>query len=121
MNIFKQIFTWWNQQTVGTFIFTLFRGKLVGKDEYKNKYYQSSSGKRWVIYQNEIEATKIPPEWFSWLHFLNNEKPKKESKKYFWQKDHIENLTGTEKAYRPNGSLKSDKPKYKKKYDTWNP
>ena len=42
-------------------------------------------------------------------------------KKYFWQKDHIENLTGTEKAYRPNGSLKSDKPKYKKKYDTWNP
>ena len=29
----KQIFTWWNSQTVGTFIYTILFGKFVGKDD----------------------------------------------------------------------------------------
>ena len=41
----KQIFTWWNKQTFGTFLKTLFFGKLVGKDEYGNKYYKSKKMK----------------------------------------------------------------------------
>ena len=36
----KQIFTWWNSQTFGTFIYTILFGKFVGKDEFGNKYYQ---------------------------------------------------------------------------------
>ena len=27
----KQIFTWWNSQTLGTFLYTIFFGKFVGK------------------------------------------------------------------------------------------
>ena len=38
----KQIFTWWNRQTVGTFLYTLFTGKFVGTDEFDNKYYINS-------------------------------------------------------------------------------
>ena len=37
----KQIFTWWNKNTFGTFLKTLFFGKLVGTDEYGNKYYKN--------------------------------------------------------------------------------
>ena len=33
MNL-KAIFTWWNRQTFGTFLKTLFTGKYVGKDEF---------------------------------------------------------------------------------------
>ena len=37
----KMIFTWWNKQTFGTFLKTLFFGKYVGSDELGNKYYKS--------------------------------------------------------------------------------
>ena len=36
----KQIFTWWHRQTFGTFLKTIFFGKLVGKDHIGNKYYE---------------------------------------------------------------------------------
>ena len=42
----KQIFTWWNSQTLGTFLYTLFNGKLIGRDEFGNKYYENKKGKR---------------------------------------------------------------------------
>ena len=67
----KKIFTWWNQETIGTKIQTIFFGKLVGEDSFGNKYYHSKSGKRWVIYKDEIDASKIPNEWYSWIHFIN--------------------------------------------------
>ena len=39
--------------------------------------------------------------------------------KFSWQKKHVENLTGTEKAYKPEGSLSSITKKNMKKYETW--
>ena len=107
-NFLKQIFTWWHKQTVGTFIYTLISGKLVGKDQFGNKYYANSKGKRWVIYKNDIESSKIPPKWHLWIHSLTANKPNNETNKYAWQKKHEENLSGTEKAYKPEGSLASD-------------
>ena len=72
----KVIFTWWNKQTVETFIYTLLKGKFVGKDQFGNKYYSDSKGKkRWVIYKNTIESSKIPPEWHLWIHYLTKNKP----------------------------------------------
>ena len=62
--ILKNFFTWWNRQTIGTFLKTLFTGKLVGKDKYGNKYYKNKDDKRWVIYSGHIEATKITSDWF---------------------------------------------------------
>ncbi len=119
MIFFKQIFTWWHKSTVGTLVYTLFTGKFVGKDQFGNKYYSNSKGKRWVIYKSNIEATKIPPDWHSWIHFTTINKPTDSSKKFNWQKDHQENLTGTKKAHRPEGSLLSNIKKNVKKYETW--
>ena len=119
MNFLKQIFTWWHKQTVGTFLYTLFLGKFSGKDKFGNKYYSNSKGKRWVIYNSNIESTKIPPEWHSWMHFLSRNTPSDSIKKYSWQKEHQENLTGTQTAYKPEGSLSSSIKKNIKKYETW--
>ena len=119
MDFLKQIFTWWDKQTVGTFIYTILVGKFSGKDQFGNRYYSNSKGKRWVIYKNDIEASKIPPEWHSWMHFLKRNKPKDNEKRFSWQKQHQENLTGTKKAYRPEGSLLSSSKRNIKKYETW--
>ena len=118
MSFLKQIFTWWHKQTLGTFVYTLFAGKFVGMDEFGNKYYSSSKGKRWVIYKNYVESSKIPAEWHSWIHFLKFNKPSSEIKKFAWQKKHKENLTGTSEAYKPEGSLINNSKKNLKKYET---
>ena len=75
---------------------TLFTGKYVGKDNFGNKYYKNKDDKRWVIYANNIEATKISSDWYLWMHHTIDKLPDtKELKKYSWEKDHQENLTGT--------------------------
>ena len=120
MNFLKQIFTWWYKQTVGTFIYTFFLGKFIGKDQFENKYYSNKKGtKRWVIYKSNIESTKIPPEWHLWIHFQTINKPSEQKNKFSWQKEHEENLTGTKKSFKPEGSLMSESKKSMKKYETW--
>ena len=118
ISFFKQIFIWWHRQTFGTFFYTLFRGKLVGKDEFNNKYYSNSKGKRWVVYNNLVDSSKIPAEWHLWIHHIKN-KPIKDLNKYKWQIKHQENLTGTKDSYKPEGSLISETKKNQKKYETW--
>ncbi len=115
----KQIFTWWHKQTIGTFIYTLFLGKYVGSDTFGNKYYSNSKGKRWVVYSSNVESSKIPPDWHLWIHFLKKNKPDENKKNFSWQKEHEHNLTGTKKAYKPEGSLSSNLKKDTKKYETW--
>ena len=119
MKILKQIFTWWYKQTFGTFIYTIFTGRLVGKDKFGNKYYSSKKGKRWVIYDNNIESSKIPAEWHAWIHFTSRNIPSDKQKKYSWQKEHQENLTGTVNAHKPDGLLSSSSKKNMKKYEAW--
>ena len=119
LNFLKQIFTQWHRQTLGTFIYTLFVGKFVGSDEFGNKYYSNSKEKRWVIYKNSVEASKIPPEWYLWIHFMTKNKLSGDPNRFTWQKKHQENLTGTKEAYKPEGSLASDSKKNIKKYETW--
>ena len=119
INFLKQIFTWWYRQTVGTFIYTLFTGKFVGNDQFGNKYYSNSKGKRWVIYKNNIESSKIPPEWHLWIHYQTHNKPSDKINSYSWQKKYEENLTGTKRAHKPEGSLAIDQKKDMKKYETW--
>ena len=114
--ILKIFFTWWNRQTLGTFLKTLFFGKFVGKDDLGNKYYKSKNDERWVIYSGDIEATKITSEWFLWIHHTINEIPSNSQKKYSWQKSHNQNLSGSSKAYKPNKISKKIK---FKDYETW--
>ena len=54
-----------------------------------------------------------------WIHFVTNQIPLDSSNKFKWQKKHEENLTGTAKAYKPDGLLSSDTKKSMKKYETW--
>ncbi len=117
LTFIKQIFIWWNQQTLGTKIQTFLFGKFVGKDSFGNKYYQNKSGKRWVIYKGEIDASKIPNEWYSWMHFINNKiENSHDLKKYKWQKPHQPNQTGTANSYHP----KKNNHEFDKKYKSWN-
>ena len=109
----KQIFTWWHKQTFGTFLKTLFFGKFVGEDSYGNKYYKSRSDQRWIVYKDNIEASKITSEWFLWMHHTISEIPGKPKKKSLWQKEHLENQTGTPGAYKPNQISKLNNSKKK--------
>jgi len=113
----KIFFTWWNKQTFGTLLKTLFTGKLVGRDEYGNRYYKNKNDERWVVYSSEIEATKITSDWYLWMHHTINKIPDfKSEKKYKWQKKHLENKTGTNEKFKP---IKIKKNNVQKKYDTW--
>ena len=115
MNL-KIFFTWWNRQTFGTFLKTLFFGKYMGKDEFGNKYYKNKQDERWVIYSSNIEATKITSDWFMWMHHTIDKIPNNNEKKYNWQKKHLENKTGFKDAYKPIKIKKNNK---LKKYETW--
>ena len=116
LTFFKKIFTWWNRDTLGTRIKTIISGKFVGKDIFGNKYYESKNGKRWVIYANTIDASKIPVEWYSWIHFTPNKIEKNHDlKKYDWQKPHQPNQTGTDNSHHPN----KNNDKTNKKYTAW--
>ena len=117
LTVFKQIFTWWNQQTLGTRIHTFLKGKFVGQDEFGNKYYENKNrSKRWVIYQGEIDASKISYDWYSWIHFTKNKiELNQKIKKYSWQRPHSPNKTGTSRSYHPNKKNNE----IKKKYSTW--
>ena len=113
----KQFFVWWNRDTIGTKLYTIFFGRLVGKDDFGNKYYENKKKtKRWVIYKEEIDASKISADWYSWIHFMKNKiEFNTKIKKYDWQKPHLSNQTGTKNAYHPN---KQDV-EIKKKYKIW--
>ena len=116
LTFLKQLFTWWNGQTFGTRIQTIFFGELVGVDDSGNKYYQNKKGRRWVIYNGEVEASKIPNEWYSWMHYMNNKIENDHNlKKYDWQKEHLPNQTGSENSYHP----KKYNNVIKKKYKSW--
>ena len=116
--IFKIIFTWWNKQTFGTFLKTIFSGTYVGKDEFGNKYFKNKNNERWVIYNSDVEATKINTDWYLWMHHTVDKVPDEISKKnkYKWQKKHSENKTGTNESYK---SVRIRKDNIKKKYETW--
>jgi NADH ubiquinone oxidoreductase subunit NDUFA12. len=33
---------------------------------------KAKNGKRWIILQDEIDASKIPGEWYSWMLSIKN-------------------------------------------------
>jgi NADH:ubiquinone oxidoreductase subunit len=123
MGLLSQIFTWWNGQTLGTRLYTRRRGTSVGEDANGNLFYQSKDGsRRWVIFNGEAEASKVSPEWHGWLHHTWQEPPTEAPFKHKpWEKPHQENLTGTEAAYRPAGSILKPEPRTVRDYEPWTP
>ena len=123
LNTLLRAVTWWNGQTIGTQLFTARNGVKVGEDEQGNVFYENRDGsRRWGIFDGEVEASRISPEWHGWLHRTWEEPPTKAPiKKKAWEKPHQENLTGTAMAYAPAGSLRRSEPAARSDYEAWTP
>lgn len=123
INGFLRLVTWWNGQTLGTQIYTARKGVSVGEDAQGNRFYETRDAKRrWVIYNGEVEASRISPEWHGWLHHTFDAPPSKEPLKHKpWEKPHQENLTGTPLAYAPPGSIRRPEPVSRADYEAWQP
>jgi NADH:ubiquinone oxidoreductase subunit len=129
MGIWSDIFTWWNGATLSTKRYTAKKGDYVGEDDAGNRYYQDKSGagpagspRRWVIYKGEADASKVPPEWYGWLHYIVDTPPTMEDYQARpWEKPHLPNQTGTPNAYRPPGSLAGQgrRPRTQGDYQPW--
>ena len=96
---------------LGTWLFTMIKGRRVGADAYGNVYYDERRPRaghrlrRWVAYAGAPEASLVPPEWHAWLHHTVNEVPRADRPRYSWEKPHEPNMTGTPYAYHPPGSI----------------
>lgn len=75
--------------------------KLVGEDEFGNKYYRSHE-KRFIKYSDNKDPTTISPYWYLWLHYAVDEKRSKT--KMDWQLERIPNRTGTKFSYNPRNA-----------------
>ena len=132
-DFFLQFATWWQGQTLGTRFFTWRRGQSVGEDEFGNRYYRAlghridpnmGNERRWVIYNGEADASKVPPGWRAWLCHNGDVPPSEQPyQPREWEKPHLPNLTGTAAAYRPRGSQLStgERPAATGDYVPWTP
>lgn len=95
--------------SIGTLLFTWLRGSRIGEDAEGNVYYEERKARtglrrrRWVLYKGGQEASRVPPEWHSWLHYTTPA-PLSDSERKPWQAPHQPNLTGTPAGYHPAGS-----------------
>ena len=123
LNTLLRAVTWWNGQTLNTQLYTWRHGVKVGEDEQGNSFYTDRDGKRrWVIYNGEVEASRISPDWHGWLHYTFDTPPSKAPLRHKpWEKPHQENLTGTALAYAPDGSIRRATPQEARDYEAWTP
>lgn len=124
LDFLKRAVTWWNGQTLGTQLHTWRKGVKVGEDAAGNIYYTSRDGKRrWVIFNGEAEASRVSPDWHGWLHHTWDKTPTEAPlARKPWEKPHLPNLTGTEAAYAPPGSIRrAQTPVARSDYEAWTP
>ncbi|WP_375327152.1 NADH-ubiquinone oxidoreductase subunit NDUFA12 family protein [Candidatus Tisiphia endosymbiont of Nemotelus uliginosus] len=95
--------------------------KEIGKDQFGNRYYESSKQdylgrfRRQVIYKGTVEATKVPPIWHAWLHYMIDEIPQNNSH-LPWQLAYSPNISGTKSV-----NVSPEKTEDKIKYNKWKP
>ena len=123
VNSVLRALVWWKDQTLGTQIFTWRNGIKVGSDDAGNVYYHNKDdSKRWVIFNGEVEASRVSPDWHGWLHHTFDEAPGTTPLEHKpWEKPHVENLTGTVAAYAPAGSIRRERPADRQDYEAWQP
>lgn len=119
----NRAFTWWNGQTFNTQLYTWRKGVKVGEDAQGNVYYRNADdSRRWVIFNGEVEGSRISPEWHGWIHRTWDKPPSQEPLAHkAWEKPHQENLTGTALAYAPVGSIRRPAPEARSDYEAWQP
>jgi NADH:ubiquinone oxidoreductase subunit len=125
MGLLKQIFTWWDGATLTTGIHVRRHGNKVGTDALGNVYFASKKGaRRWVLYNGPNDASRIPPEWYAWMHHQIDGVPDESlppPPKFL--KEPTPNLTGTPFAYRPSGALErgAQRAAASGDYEAWTP
>lgn len=130
------LFTWWaGSGTIGTIWTTWTRGRQVGTDEFGNRYYEDRTAKnaydkgrkrRWVKYNGYADASKIPPDWHGWMHYIYDTPPSEQPlPKKAWEKPHLPNMSGTPFATYPAGSLNNPESPHRQPstgdYEAWKP
>jgi NADH:ubiquinone oxidoreductase subunit len=129
MSIGKNIFTWWEGVSFGTWLTTKLRGARVGEDALGNVYYTGGkrtdgSPRRWVMYSGSNDSSRVSPEWFSWLHGQIDDVPDKAlPAPRLWEQAATANLTGTTHAHLPAGapSAGGKRATASGDYVAWNP
>lgn len=129
MGILTSIFTWWNGATIGTRFYGLRGMTRVGDDALGNVYYQGGADtaglpRRWVIYLGANDASRVPPDWFAWLHRQVDEIPDRSLPlQRAWEKPAVANMTGTALAYRPAGAMEKggNRAAATGDYEAWTP
>ncbi|NHN84189.1 NADH-quinone oxidoreductase subunit D [Acetobacter musti] len=118
--------------TLGTLLHTRLNGRLVGKDQDGRSYYESRRPtrkgggvqryERWVLYHKGEDGSALPPEWWNWIHHVEDQPIPMEARKP-WQLPNQPNLTGTPGAYRPSGSAYrgGKRPPATGDYESWSP
>lgn len=126
----KRLVAWWDGATLGTLFAIKRRGEFVFEDTYGNKYYEEKKltydgrKRRWVTYKGYADASKVPAEWYGWLHHLHDQRPNEDPlHKQAYQIEHRPNMTGTVHAWRPKGSLWNGgkRAKVASDYEAWTP
>ena len=123
MNTIFRALTWWDHGTLNMQLWSWRKGVKVGEDDQGNVYYRNADdSRRWVMYNGDMEASRVSPDWHGWLHHTWDEPPSDKPLAHKdWEKPHVENLTGTMLAYAPPGSIRNEKPKERSDYEAWSP
>jgi len=114
---------------IGTRIYTFFRARYVGRDEFGNRYFEHKretllgKKRRYVLYKGMAEPSKVPAHWHGWLHYTLDAPIPEAAHKYGWQKPHLPNLTGTVNRYVPSGHItkSGQRAKATSDYQPWSP
>lgn len=128
MSVLMKIFTWWEGATIGTLLWSRRNGAKVGSDALGNAYFETKKAvdgktRRWVIYSGQNDASRVPPEWHTWLHHTTDLVPDELPPVRTWEKTPLPNLTGTVQAYRPQGALErgGNRAAATGDYEAWSP
>ncbi|WP_412554136.1 NADH:ubiquinone oxidoreductase subunit NDUFA12 [Shimia sp. MIT1388] len=125
LSTINNVLTWWNGGTLNTKLFTMRKGVKMGEDEQGNVYYRTENdSKRWVIFNGEVEASRVSADWHGWLHRTFDEVPSQKPLKHKeWEIPHQENVTGTALAYAPAGTIRAHgkAPVERSDYEAWSP
>ncbi len=110
MGLFANAFTWWNGASWSTSLFSRRYGQEAGRDEAGNVYFRHAKdpARRWVIYSGANDSSRVPPGWNAWLRGTIDDIPEKSlPPRRPFEQPPVANLTGSDGAWRPAGSIRA--------------
>ncbi len=124
LSTINSVLTWWNGGTLNTMLYTRRKGVKVGEDATGNVYYRNADdSKRWVMFNGEVEASRIDADWHGWLHHTFKDVPSEKTLPHKeCGKPHPENLPAPGAADAPAASIRAaGAPEDRRDYEAWSP